>query len=59
MHLRDQTLRHPGAGRDTRQGSARVLLRRAAVRPTVSQSSLSLSWVPASAGMTAEGGEVA
>jgi hypothetical protein len=50
-------LRHPGAGRDPRQVSARVLLRGRAGRPTVSQSSLSLSLVPASAGMTAVGGE--
>jgi hypothetical protein len=58
-----QTLRHPGAGRDPRQVSARVLLRAkfllaSAVRPTVSQSGINQSWVPASAGMTAVGGAV-
>jgi hypothetical protein len=50
------TLRHPGAGRDPRQVSARVLLRGRAERPTASQSGLNQSWVPASAGMTAGGG---
>jgi hypothetical protein len=52
------TLRHPGAGRDPRQGSARGQLRGPAERPTASQSGINQSWVPASAGMTAVGGEV-
>ena len=52
------TLRHPGAGRDPRQVSARVLLRRRTVRPPGSQSGINQSWVPAAAGMTAVGGEV-
>jgi hypothetical protein len=56
--------RHPGAGRDLRQASARVLVRaklpwESAERPTVSQSGINQSWVPASAGMTAVGGEAA
>jgi hypothetical protein len=50
-------LRHPGAGRDPRQASARALLRFRAERPIGSQSGINQSWVPASAGMTAVGGE--
>jgi hypothetical protein len=53
------TLSRPGAGRNSRKASARLLLLPRAGRPTVSQSGINQSWVPASAGMTAVGGEAA
>jgi hypothetical protein len=50
------SLRHPGAVRDPRQVSARVLLWERAELPAGSQSGLNQSWVPAFAGMTVVGG---